>query len=95
MQETSHGAVLTVYVQPRAAKTEYVGLYGKGALKFRIAAPPVEGAANQVLCRYLSKQFGIPKGSVVIEGGMGCRHKRVLLKGLSVDQVRKILDCNE
>ena len=91
IQETQDGVVLSIHIQPRAAKTEYVGLYGETALKFRVAAPPVEGAANEALCRFLAKHFGLPKSSVVIAAGTGSRHKRVLLNGLSMEQVKKSL----
>ena len=95
IQETHDGVVLTVHVQPKAAKTEYVGLYGEMALKFRVAAPPVEGAANEALCRFLSGHFGLSKSSVVIAAGAGGRHKRILLKGMSVERVKQGLVYGE
>ena len=88
---TSEGVVLTIQVQPRASKTEFVGLYGETTLKFRVAAPPVGGAANDELRRFLSDFFRLPKNAVVIAAGLGGRQKRVLLKGLSVEQVREQL----
>ncbi len=88
---TSEGVVLTIQVQPRANKTEYAGLYGETALKFRVAAPPVGGAANDELCRFLSGFFRLSKNAVVIAAGLGGRKKRVLLKGLSVEQVKQRL----
>ena len=95
IQKTSDGVVLIVQVQPRAAKTEYVGLYGSTALKFRVDAPPVDGKANEALCRFLAKQLGIAKSSVVLAAGAGSRHKRVLLKGLSIEQVIRSLGVSE
>ncbi len=85
------GVILSVHIQPRSAKTEYVGYYGENALKFRIAASPVKGAANNALCQFLSDQFGVPKNSVVIAAGLSSRQKRILLKGISVEQVKQIL----
>ncbi|WP_454063457.1 DUF167 domain-containing protein [Candidatus Nitrospira salsa] len=93
IQKTANGVILTIHVQPRAVQTEYVGVYGQNSLKFRVAAPPVDGAANAALCQYLADQFDIPKRSVVIESGTGGRHKRVLLKGLSVEHVKQRLGC--
>lgn len=87
VQDTAEGAILTVHVQPKASRTESVGLYGE-ALKVRVAAPPVEGAANDELCRFLAEQVGIPPSSVEIRSGAGGRHKRVLLKGVSSQRVR-------
>jgi len=90
VQESPEGAVLTIHVQPKASKTEYVGLHGD-ALKFRVAAPPVEGAANDALCAHLAALFAIPKRSVVIKSGASSRHKRVLLTGVSAVRVQAVL----
>lgn len=84
------GALVTVSVLPRAARTEYAGVQGD-ALKFRVAAPPVEGAANEALCAFLAERFGIPRSAVAIRAGHGSRRKRVLLKGVSVKRVRAVL----
>src|SRR5690349_9294235 len=53
VQDTQTGVVLTVHVQPKASRTEYVGIHGN-ALKIRVAAPPVDGAANDELVRFLA-----------------------------------------
>lgn len=90
VQHSPEGAVLTIHVQPKASKTEYTGLHG-GALKFRVAAPPVEGAANDALCAHLAELFKLPKKSVVLLSGQSSRHKRVLLAGVSVQRVRNVL----
>ncbi|GJL52894.1 MAG: hypothetical protein NPIRA02_00260 [Nitrospirales bacterium] len=87
IEETPEGVILSVHIQPRAAKTEYIGLYRETAFKFRVMAPPVDGEANEALCRYLAKHFGVAKRSVVIVRGSNSRHKRVLLKGVSVEHV--------
>src|SRR5574341_283448 len=90
VQDSPEGAVLTVHVQPKASKTEYAGLHG-GALKFRVAAPPVEGAANEALCAYLAERFGLPKKAVTVKAGQASRHKRVQLGGVPVSRVREVL----
>ena len=87
VRDSPEGAVLTIHVQPKASKTEYVGVHGD-AFKFRVAAPPVEGAANDTLCEYLATLFALPKKSVVIKGGGSSRHKRVLLSGVSAQRVK-------
>ncbi|HSE60441.1 MAG TPA: DUF167 domain-containing protein [Nitrospiraceae bacterium] len=84
--DSARGAVLTVHVQPKAARTECVGPYGD-ALKVRVAAPPVEGAANEALIRFLAETCGIPSGSVEIRSGSTARRKQILLKGLSARSV--------
>ncbi|MGE3154038.1 MAG: DUF167 domain-containing protein [Nitrospiraceae bacterium] len=81
IHETAQGAVLTVHVQPNASRTECVGPHGD-ALKIRVAAPPVDGAANEALIRFLAKTCGISSGSIVIRSGSTARRKQILLKGL-------------
>jgi len=90
VRDSPPGAVLTVHVQPNASKTEFAGLHG-GALKFRVAAPPVEGAANDVLCAYLAERFTLSKKAVALLSGQGSRRKRVLLEGISAQRVRDVL----
>lgn len=90
VQNSPEGAVLTIHVQPKASKTGYAGLHG-GALKFRVAAPPVEGAANDALCDYLAKQFGIPRSHVTVQAGQASRKKRVRLVGVVASRVRAVL----
>ncbi len=87
VQDTAKGAILTIHIQPKASRTELAGLYGE-ALKIRVAAPPVEGAANTELTRFLAKQLGVAQSAVEICSGAGARHKRVLLKGVSSERVR-------
>lgn len=90
LRDTPEGAIVTVHVQPRAASTGYVGVQGD-ALKFRVAAPPVEGAANEALSAFLAERFGIPRSAVTIQAGHGTRRKRVLLRGVSAKRARAIL----
>ena len=90
VQEGPEGAILTVYVQPKAARTEYVGIHGD-ALKFRVAAPPVEGAANDALCRFLAEQFNLTRIAVVVRSGESSRRKRVFLKGVLAERVWEVL----
>ena len=73
---------LQIHVQPRASRTEVVGLHGD-AIKVRIAAPPVEGAANDELVRYLSRQLGVSKDTIVIKAGEGSRRKLIEVAGLT------------
>lgn len=84
------GALVTVSVLPRAARTECAGVQGD-ALKFRVAAPPVEGAANEALCTFLAERFGIPRSAVAVRAGHGSRRKRVLLKGVRAPRVWEVL----
>jgi uncharacterized protein (TIGR00251 family) len=64
---------ISVYVQPRASKTGVAGLHGD-AWKIRVAAPPVDNAANLALTDFIAAKLGIPRKSVrVAAGGTGRR----------------------
>ena len=86
VQDTKAGAVLSVHIQPKASTTECVGIHGD-AIKIRVAAPPIDGAANDELIRFLARRLSIPVTSVQIKSGAAGRHKRVLLKGATVELV--------
>ena len=86
VQDTKDGAILTVHVQPKASTTGCVGIHGD-ALKIRVAAPPVDGAANDELIRFLARQLSISATSVQIKSGAGGRHKRVFVKGATAELV--------
>ncbi len=86
VQDTTAGAVLSVHIQPKASTTECVGIHGD-ALKIRIAAPPVNGAANHELIRFLARRLSIPAVSVQIQSGAGGRRKRVLIEGATAQFV--------
>ena len=86
VQDTKDGAILTVHLQPRASTTEYVGIHGD-AIKIRVAAPPVDGAANEELIWFLARRLSIPASSVRIRSGASGRHKRVLVKGVAAELV--------
>jgi hypothetical protein len=93
VQDTKDGVILTVHVQPQASTTKCVGIHGH-ALKIRVTAPPVDGAANDELIRFLARQLSIPSTSVRIYSGAGGRHKRVLIKGASAQLVMARLNLS-
>ena len=68
-------------VQPRATRTEVVGLHGD-EIRIRIAAPPVDGAANDALVRLLAEQLGVPRSAVEVTAGVGARSKVVVVGGI-------------
>ncbi len=75
-----------VSVVPRASKTEIVGELG-GAVKVRVASPPVDGAANKELIRFLAKRLRLPQGSLQLISGAASRHKTVRVAGLTAAQL--------
>ena len=85
------GVRLTVRVQPRAAASEIAGVHGE-ALKVRLTAPPVDGAANEALVEFLAGTFEIPKRAVTIVSGSSSRLKVVELTGITVDRVRSLVE---
>jgi uncharacterized protein (TIGR00251 family) len=86
VRDTKGGAVLNVHVQPKAARTAYVGVHGE-ALKIRVAATPVGGAANRELIRFLAHELSLPTAAVHIESGDGSRFKRIRLEGATAAHV--------
>jgi uncharacterized protein len=72
--------ILELHVQPGAARTEFAGEYG-GRLKLRLAAPPVDGKANDALVAFLAEYYGVPKRNVRILAGTSSRRKRILIEG--------------
>jgi len=94
VQDTKAGAVLSVYIQPKASTTECVGIHG-AAIKIRVTAPPVDGAANDELIRFLASRLSIPVTSVQILSGAGGRHKRIVIKGASAEFVLASLNVGD
>jgi uncharacterized protein (TIGR00251 family) len=75
-REDGDAVVLALHVQPGARRTEVAGLHG-AALKIRLAAPPVEGKANEALRAFLADAFGVPLRRVAIVRGEASREKVV------------------
>ena len=73
---TWHGdsVYLSILVQPRASQTAWVGEHGE-QIKLRVAAPPVDGQANQAIQVFLAKQFGVAKSSIRLLKGSHSRQK--------------------
>ena len=78
-----------VHVQPRASRSEVVGTHG-AALKVRLLAPPVDGAANDALVALLAQELGVPRRDVRIVQGATSRAKVVEIDGTTVDAVRAL-----
>ena len=78
---------IDVRVIPRARKTESAG-ERDGAFLIRLAAPPVDGAANDALVAFLADTLSIPRRAVRIVSGERSRHKRVAIEGVSADDVK-------
>ncbi|MCA9642672.1 MAG: DUF167 domain-containing protein [Polyangiaceae bacterium] len=84
------GLRFLVFAKPRASRSRVLGVK-QGALEVAIAAPPVDGAANTELLKTLAKSLGVSKSSVVLVAGETSKHKRVVVQGLSADELRRRL----
>lgn len=80
--EKNDGIMFEVRVSPRATRSGIVGEHD-GALKVRIAAAPVDGAANAELIKVLAKRFGVAKSDIEIIGGQTSKNKTVRIANLS------------
>jgi uncharacterized protein (TIGR00251 family) len=90
VQPTATGVRVSVHVQPRASNSGIVGIHGE-ALKVRLTAPPVDGAANEALTELLAATFGIPVQAITIVAGSSSRRKVVELDGVTEDRVRQLV----
>ena len=77
VQETSEGVLFKVLVQPKSSRNEVVGLHD-GALKVKLTAPPVGGAANKLCIKFLAKRLGTAKSNIDILTGETGRHKQLI-----------------
>jgi uncharacterized protein len=84
---TPDGVELLIRVQPRASRTKVVGEHG-GRLKIALAAPPVDGAANEALVEFLAGALKVRKADVTLLDGQTSRQKRLAVRG--VDAARAL-----
>ena len=90
IRESSAGIEIFLHCQPGAKKTEVQGIHGD-RLKVRLAAPPIDGKANEALIAWLSKSLGIPKSHIQLTHGETGRQKRVLIQGSSNEKIKSLL----
>jgi uncharacterized protein len=89
--EKNGAIIFNVRVVPRASKSEIVGELG-GALKVRIASPPVDGAANAELIKVLAKTFGVAKSEVEIISGQTSKSKQIKIANLTAEKILQFSD---
>lgn len=83
---------LTLHVQPGAKRSEIAGLHGE-ALKIRLAAPPVEGRANEALLKFIAQLFDVPLRQVELRQGGQSRHKVVAITGSKIEPEGLLKTC--
>jgi uncharacterized protein (TIGR00251 family) len=76
------GTTIEVHAKPKAKTSAVLGLKG-GVIEVAVAAPPVDGAANDELIRTLAEHFGLGRRAVRLVSGASARHKRLLLVGIT------------
>lgn len=85
---------LSIRIQPRASKNEIVTMVS-GGLKIRLTAPPVDGAANEALVKFLADSLSIPKSHIEIVSGHTSRDKVVRISGINHAEVRRVLNSGD
>ena len=92
LRRNADGVELRLFVQPRASRDQLVGIQGD-ELKVRLAAPPVDGAANAACCAFFAKLCKLPKSCVTLVAGESSRHKRLLLDSVEAERVIALLSA--
>ena len=90
LREKDGNCSISLKVIPKSFRNQVVGEEG-GALKIKIQAPPVEGAANEAVVEFLSGIFKKPKSSILVMKGQLSRHKVIKIKGVQVKDVLESL----
>ncbi len=82
-------ARLVVHVVPRAKRTEVAGRHGD-AIKIKLKAPPVDGAANAELVRFVAERLDVPRSDVTITAGHTGRRKTLEIAGIAAAALRAL-----
>ncbi len=90
IKQTAEGVTFTVRVLPRSSRNEFAGEQ-EGALKVKLTAPPVEGAANKMLVKFISGALKVPKSAVSIVTGETGRTKTISVSGVSAADIESLL----
>jgi uncharacterized protein (TIGR00251 family) len=99
MPKTSRYPKASVSVQvkvvPKAKRDQILGFMGDGSLKIQVAAPPVDGKANQALVKLFAKTFDVPASQVSITSGKQSRRKLIKIDGISPQEYQIRIDSLE
>lgn len=90
LREDQHGVIMPCWIQPKSSIDAIAGVHGD-AIKITITAPPVDGKANEHLCKCVAKLAGIPKSSVELVSGMTSRRKVIRLYGITKAELLTLL----
>jgi uncharacterized protein len=90
------GAMFAVRVSTRASRTAITGVMGEGSdavVKIALAAPPVDGRANEALVAYLAATLDIARADIAITAGAQSKNKKIRIRSLTPEQVRQRLEA--
>ncbi|HJZ69060.1 MAG TPA: DUF167 domain-containing protein [Blastocatellia bacterium] len=88
LNEKDGAVTFKLRVQPSASRTEIVGEHG-GAIKLRVAAPPVDDRANEECRRFLARLFGVSISSIQIVSGRSSRDKLICVTNTTLPRVKE------
>jgi uncharacterized protein (TIGR00251 family) len=90
---TDDGVRIHLHVVPRASRTQVAGVHD-GRVKLQVAAPPVDGEANDAIVRWAAKLFGVTRDAVVIASGATGKRKTIEVAGIDVAQAYACLQIS-
>jgi uncharacterized protein (TIGR00251 family) len=85
----SDTVVIVARVSPRASRDDIESVDADGAIRVRVTAPPVEGAANEAVLRLVAKALGLPRSAVTLASGATARTKRLRIEGIAREVVTR------
>ena len=94
LEPTEDGVLIRIHAQPKASRSEVVCPHGD-RMKIRIAAPPVDGEANEELVRFLKKMLKISASQLTLVRGQSSKMKDVLCAGLTVTEIEERLSASQ
>jgi uncharacterized protein (TIGR00251 family) len=90
IEERDGASFVQLYATPRASRTKVVGMFD-GRIKVQVAAPPVDGAANDAIVAFLAGELGVGRGAVTLVSGQTGKRKVARIDGVSAAQVAAAL----
>jgi uncharacterized protein (TIGR00251 family) len=92
VRPAKEGVYVKLRISPGAKSTRIKGLYGEGAVRLSVTAPPTGGRANGEIERYLARLLEVPRSDIIVVKGVQRRDKLVFVRGFGADEVRTRLD---
>jgi uncharacterized protein (TIGR00251 family) len=96
LEVTPEGIVLRILIQPRAAQNKVIGIQGEPPrLKLQVAAPPLDGEANEELLRFVKKKIQVKGARYCLIRGQTSKFKDILCSGVTFEEIElKLLSNN-